>query len=355
VHPSELIFAGLPGPELDRHSARVLELVRPGGIVLLTWNFVDLEQLVELTAALRRLLPDVVLAIDAEGGRVDRLRHIVAPAPAAEDLAHHSPGLSYQAGLWVARALTLFGFDVDFAPVVDLDRGLTNNALDRRCFGAAPEAVIPRARAFLHGLHEGGVGGCLKHFPGLGGAGEDTHEHGSAVYLPDDALRADLAPFAELSELAGAVMIGHAAYPAWDVTGRPATLSPAILGGLLRGRLGFAGVSFSDDLSMKALDPAGGTADRAEAAFAAGCDVVLACRTLDELPEVVERLAQPALEERRAEAYGRWAVYRERLETLRLARESERFLAGNASHDRLAEVRHALTEIGESVRRGQMA
>ena len=343
---AQLFFVGLPGPDLDRHSARMLSEIRPGGVVLLGWNFATLEQLVALTAAIRRLLPEVVLAIDAEGGRVDRLKGIVTPAPAAQDLARHSPGLSYQAGQWVARELTLFSFDVDFAPVVDLDRGRANNALDRRCFGATPEEVVPRARAFLRGLHDGGVGGCVKHFPGLGGAGEDTHERGSVVYLPLDELRRDLEPFAELAGLAGAVMVGHAVYPAYDASGQPSTVSPVILGGLLRGRLGFDGVAFSDDLGMKALDPVGDMADRSEAAFAAGCDVLLACHSLDEVPPAVERLAQPALAARREEALGRWALYRERLETLRLARESASFVDAAGSRDRLSEVRQALEGIG---------
>jgi len=346
VDASQLIFAGLPGPDLDRHSARMLAEIRPGGVILLGRNFATIEQLVELTAGIRRLLPEVVLAIDAEGGRVDRLKAIVTPAPAAMDLARHAPGLSYQAGQWVARELTLFGFDLDFAPVVDLDRGRTNNALDRRCFGAEPEEVVPRARAFLRGLHDGGVGGCIKHFPGLGGAGEDTHERGSVVYLPLEELRRDLEPFSALANLAGAVMIGHAVYPAYDATGQPSTVSPTILGGLLRGRLGFEGVAFSDDLGMKALDAVGGMADRAEAAFAAGCDILLACHALDEVPPVVERLGQPGLAARREEALGRWQVYRDRLETLRLARESASFVDAAGSRDRLAEVRQALEGIG---------
>ncbi len=346
---AQLIFAGLPGPDLDRQSARLLSEVRPGGVILLGRNFASIEQLVALTAEVRRILPEVVLAIDAEGGRVDRLKAIVSPAPAAVDLARHSPRLSYQAGQWVARELMLFGFDLDFAPVVDLDRGRTNNALDRRCFGAEPAAVVPRARSFLRGLHDGGVGGCIKHFPGLGGAGEDTHESGSVVYLPLEELRRDLEPFAELAGLAGAVMIGHAVYPAYDASGQPSTVSPVILGGLLRGRLGFEGVAFSDDLGMKALDPVGGTADRAEAAFAAGCDVLLACHDLAELPEVAERLAQPALVPRLEEALGRWQVYRDRLETLRLARQSASYLDAGGSRDRLAEVRQALEGIGTAV------
>ena len=255
MRANELIFAGVPGPDLDKTSAALLEQYQPGGVVLLGWNFKTLEQLAELTTAIRRILPEVVLCIDAEGGRVDRMRDVVGPAPAASLLGRRPVSLAYQAGHWIAQAMRLFDFDLDFAPVVDLDRGATDNALDGRYFGATPEQVIPRARAFLRGLHAGGAGGCLKHFPGLGGAGQDTHHQGSVVYLPADELRADLAPFATLAGHAGAVMIGHAAYPAYDSSMRPATMSPEILGGLLRGRLGFTGLSISDDLDMKAWPP----------------------------------------------------------------------------------------------------
>jgi beta-N-acetylhexosaminidase len=350
MRANELIFAGLPGPDLDKASAALLAEHRPGGVVLLGWNFKTLEQLAALTEEIRRLLPDVVLAIDAEGGRVDRMRDIVGPAPAAALLGKRPASLAYQAGHWIAHALRLFDFDLDFAPVVDLDRGATGNALDERCFGATPEEVVPPARAFLRGLHAGGAGGCVKHFPGLGGAGEDTHHQGSVVYLPSDELQTDLAPFAALAELAGAVMVGHAAYPAYDSSMRPATLSPEILGGLLRGRLGFAGLAISDDLDMKALAPWGEMADRAAQAFAAGCDVLLVCHRLEDLPGVIERLEHPSLAERREEALERFDVYRQRLHTLRAARDHVSLVDPTADGDRLETVRQALAGILASAR-----
>ena len=350
MRANELVFAGVPGPDLDKASAALLERYRPGGVVLLGWNFKTLEQLAELTSALRRLLPEVVLCIDAEGGRVDRMRDIVGPAPAASLLGQRSASLSYQAGHWIAQAMRLFDFDMDFAPVVDLDRGETDNALDGRYFGATPEQVIPQARAFLRGLHAGGAGGCVKHFPGLGGAGQDTHHQGAVVYLPSADLEADLQPFAALSELAGAVMVGHAAYPAYDSSMRPATMSPEILGGLLRGRLAFTGLAVSDDLDMKALAPWGEMPDRAARAFASGCDVLLVCHRLEDLPGVIERLEDPSLDERREEALERLDVYRQRLSTLRAARDHMSLVDPAAAGDRLEVVQNALAEILKSAR-----
>src|SRR6202035_1481012 len=342
MRANELIVAGVPGPDLDKTSAALLAEHRPGGVVLLGWNVKTLEQLLELTASIRRILPEAILCIDAEGGRVARLRDVVAPAPAAARLAIHPASLAFQAGRWIAQALRLFDVDVDFAPVVDLDRGY---------LGSSPEQVIPRARAFLRGLHSGGAGGCVKHFPGLGGAGADTHHQGSAVFLPAAELAADLEPFAALAELAGAVMVGHGAYPAYDSTMRPATLSPEIIGGLLRGRLAFEGWLVSDDLEMKALAGWGELPDRALTAFAAGCDALLVCHRLTDLPAVIERLEDPSLEGRRAEALARLDVHRRPLPPLRAPRAPASQL-GEASGGGLEAVRQALQQITASAEGG---
>ena len=349
MKPADQVFVGIPGPELDRASAEMLAAHEPGGVILFKRNIEDEEQLNDLVTALRRLLPEVVLAIDSEGGRVDRLKDVVGPAPAASALARHSASSSLHAGRWVAQSLRLFDIDVDFAPVVDLDRGMTDNALDGRYFGRTPEEVIPRAQAFLRGLYSGGAGGCLKHFPGLGAAGEDTHYRMSAVYLPAEELKPDLEPFAALSRLAGAVMVGHALYPAYDTTMRPATLSPSVIGGLLRGRLGFDGLVFSDDMEMKALDEWGDLPERCELAFAAGCDVLLVCHTLEALPAVIERLSHPSLEARVAEANRRLDTYRQRLLTLRTARDYVQFMQNSTQGERIEKVRQALEQLGESL------
>jgi beta-N-acetylhexosaminidase len=318
VRAAEQVFVGLPGPELDRDVERLLRAHPPGGFVLFKRNLVTVEQVGQLVAALRRAAPRALLAVDAEGGRVDRLRDLVAPAPGASQLAALRPGVAYEAGFWIAQALARLGFDLDFAPVVDLDRSQHDNALDGRCLGATPEAVAARARAVLAGLHAGGIGGCLKHFPGLGGAGEDTHFGMSRIDLGSDELAADLAPFEDLADFAGAVMVSHAVYPAWDPDLRPATLSPPIVE-LLRRRLRFTGVAFADDLEMKALDSWGDLVERAVASFAAGCDVLPVCSSPAALPEIAERLAAPELAPRLASANRRLTGLRRRLARLRKA------------------------------------
>ncbi len=355
MRPADLVFVGIPGPTLDRATAALLAEHQPGGVVLFGRNVEDAEQLLALVTALRKLVPETILAIDAEGGRVDRLRDVVGPTPPAALLARSPANLAYQAGRWIGQSLRLFDIDLDFAPVVDLDRGEADNALDGRYLGRRAEEVIPRAQAFLRGLHEGGVGGCIKHFPGLGGAGEDTHLGASVVYLPAAELKTDLEPFAALGELAGAVMVSHGIYPAYDGENRPATLSPPILGGLLRGRLRFDGLAVSDDLEMQALDAWGDLAERSQAAFAAGCDVLPVCSRWEALPEIVRLLDDPGLASRRMEAYARLDRYRHRLRTLHEAQEHLTLQRASHQGRRLEEIRQNLEEIGELARRGETA
>lgn len=345
MRAAEQVFVGIPGPELDESSTRLLSEHRPGGIVLFKRNIKDPEQLNDLVTELRRLLPEAVFSIDAEGGRVDRLKDVVAPAPAGSVLARHAPSLAYQAGTWVAHALRLFDVDLDFAPVVDLDRGEKDNALDDRYLGATPAEIIVRAQAFLRGLHAGGVGGCIKHFPGLGAAPADTHFKVASIFLPADALRMDLEPFEALCRFAGAVMVSHAIYPAYDTRQRPATLSPPVIQGLLRDRVGFEGLVVSDDLEMKALDEWGGLAERSELALEAGCDVLLVCHTLEALPGIIARLEQPRLADRLAEANRHLDAYRQRLQTLRSAQDYIATMRESGRGERLETVRQMLEQI----------
>ncbi|HZI63855.1 MAG TPA: beta-N-acetylhexosaminidase [Thermoanaerobaculia bacterium] len=315
----ELLIVGVAGPRLAPGERRILERVRPGGLILFGRNIEDAGQLTELVSDLRRAAPEALLYLDAEGGRVDRLRGVVGPAPAAAALAAAAPAAAQRSGRWIGRALRRFGFDVDLAPVVDLDYGRPDNSLAGRYLGATPRAVTARARAFLRGLHGAGVGGCVKHFPGLGAAGEDTHFRGSEVALGWPELERDLEPFRALMQIAGAVLISHAIYPAVDPSGRPATLSPAIATQLLRRRLRFRGVAVSDDLEMKALGSWGDLPAVSAAALAAGCDLLPVCHSLEAAPAIARRLGSARLAARRAAAAQRLRRYRRHLARLRSA------------------------------------
>jgi beta-N-acetylhexosaminidase len=344
MNAGHFLFVGISGHHLDRSTAKLFAAEPPGGIVLFDRNLDTPDQMIDLVAELRRVVPSAVLAIDAEGGRVDRLKGLVGPSPPASLLARYPPAAAHLAGHWIAQALRLFDIDLDFAPVVDLDHGERDNALDGRYLGARVPAVLQRARAFLRGLHSGGVGGCLKHFPGLGGAAEDSHHKASVVSLNRQGLDADLRPFEALLPVAGATMVGHAVYPALDPQ-RPASLSAAIVDGLLREQMGFDGLVVSDDLTMKALDAYGELPARAEFAFAAGCDALLVCdgaSTLSALPDIAARLARPRHAKRRAEADRRLTAHRQRLRTLRWTGDAVDLVRDRSRMTQLQVVRNGL-------------
>ena len=308
-----VLFLGIESTALASEETRILRRVRPAGIVLVSRNIEDEPQLRALVAQLRAAAPEAIFCLDAEGGRVDRLRNVVGPAPAAAALACCPPATARRAGRLLGAALRQFDFDLDFAPVVDLDHGITGNALDERTFGARPRQVTARAKAVLQGLHDAGLGGCLKHFPGLGRATADTHLKGAQIRATRAELERDLTPFTELLSLAESAMVGHAIYPGWGETQWPASLTPKIATRLLRRGAGFRGALFSDDLEMGALAEFGALPELGALALAAGCDGLLFCRHLEVAPAIAAAVSRQALRSRVEEAEGRLKRLRARL------------------------------------------
>lgn len=312
-----VLFLGIEGKTLGAEEDHVLRRVKPAGIVLVSRNIESSEQLRALIVDLRAAAPQAIFCLDAEGGRVDRLRAVVAPAPAAEDLARCSPALARRSGRWIGASLRAFGFDLDFAPVADLEHGLAGNALDGRTYGATPRQVTARARAFLDGLHAAGIAGCVKHFPGLGRASADTHLRGANIAAPEGELARDLTPFTELLHGAESMMVGHGIYPGWDGAHLPASLHPAIAKRLLRRDLGFKGALFSDDLEMGALADFGSLPQLGVLALEAGCDGLLFCRRIDQAPAIAVALGKASYKTRLAEATGRLGRLRGRLVSMK--------------------------------------
>jgi beta-N-acetylhexosaminidase len=289
-------MVGLPGPELDEPTAAALREIGPAGIVLFRRNLESPSQTIDLLDDVDRLLPHPILAaIDQEGGRVSRLEEWIGPTEPAATLARRGVDAVHDAARFTAGALRSLGLNLDFAPVVDLCEPGAPNGIGDRSFGCAPDETTRFAGAYLDGLQSAGVAACLKHFPGLGATVVDSHAE-----LPVDRrsaaeiARSDLVPFRELAPRAAGVMIGHAFYPALDPDGGPASLSPAVIGGLLRGALGFRGLAISDDLEMGAVAPLDDGGRAAERAVAAGCDLVLYCADLDAARRAQERIARTA-------------------------------------------------------------
>jgi beta-N-acetylhexosaminidase len=214
----------------------------------------------------------------------------------------------------IAQHVIVITEDVDLAPVVDRGvEGAGALVLGERCAAVDPEEIIRVAGEFLEGLHSQGVGGCLKHFPGLGRAGLDTHR--SLPILPTDPAEEalDLAPFRALMHRAHAIMFSHAA----GADGEPASLSQGRATVLLRGGLGFGGAAFSDDLEMGALEAFGELPERCARAAEAGCDLLLVCRRIQAYPECVETVERLVPRFRRDEAARRIQAYAAHLDELR--------------------------------------
>ncbi len=308
-----LFGVGLAGPVLEHSEREILSAAVPRGVILFRRNIEDEPRLTRLIGELRELGVRH-LFLDQEGGPVDRLRDLVAPTPSFQKTA--TAGTARRAGGAVGAMLARLGFDVDLAPVVD--RAVAGGGalvLGERSASADPDAIVAAAGAFLDGLHSQGVGGCLKHFPGLGRATLDTHK--SLPVIPRDPSQEalDLAPFAALMERAHAVMVSHAA----GLDGLPASLSREVATVLLRHGLGFSGAAVSDDLEMGALDAFGDLPERCVRACAAGCDLLFVCRRIEEYPACVEAVERSVSGARREEALARLDVYGAHVASLRRA------------------------------------
>jgi beta-N-acetylhexosaminidase len=275
-------IVGLSGPELTAEEAEMLRAHPPAGVILFARNIRDPAQLAGLVAALRLLLPpDAVLMVDQEGGRVARLRpphwrvHPPAATLGAAFAADAGRGLraSFLSGALIGAEAAAAGFDVVAAPVLDRLVPGADAIVGDRAFGADPRDIARLGRAFAEGLLAAGVQPVIKHLPGHGRARADSHRALPVVDGPDEEANADILPFALNAGLPWA-MTAHILYPAWDAA-LPATLSRAVIEGVIRGRIGFSGVLVSDDLAMGALS--GAPAGRALAALAAGCDLALYC------------------------------------------------------------------------------
>lgn len=273
-------------------------LVRPevGGVILFARNTESARQVSELSRAIRRVRPELLLAIDQEGGRVQRLREGVTRLPPMARLAagfadqpEVTRRLCRDAGWLLGMEMAACGLDLSFAPVLDVD-DVNSRVIGDRSLSADPEIVAALGGAFVDGLHEAGMVAVGKHFPGHGGVVADSHHELPVDPRPLEALRQrDLVPFTRLAGRLDGIMPAHVVYSAFDP--RPAGFSPAWLG-MLRESLGFKGVIFSDDLSMAGAASAGRPAERALAALDAGCDMLLVCNDRAAALEVIEACRQ---------------------------------------------------------------
>jgi len=271
------LMVDIAGTWLTSEDRQFLRQPEVGGLIIFARNIESPRQIRELSASIRAIRPDLLLAVDQEGGRVQRLRQGFVRLPAMRAIADrpNAEFLAEQCGWLMATEVLSVGLDLSFAPVLDLDYQ-RSAVVGSRSFEGDPERAAVLAGAFIRGMNDAGMAATGKHFPGHGWAEADSH-----VAIPNDersleTIRAnDLVPFARLSMHLAAVMPAHVIYP--QVDSQPAGFSRRWLQEILRGELGFDGVIFSDDLSMAGAHVVGDAASRIEAAFAAGCDMGLVC------------------------------------------------------------------------------
>lgn len=286
VHQLGPILVGLPGTDLDSADRDLLRHPAVGGVVLFTRNFAGREQLLQLVREIRALRdPRLLVCIDQEGGRVQRLRDgftRLPPLRALGRLREENPrkarDLAYRHGRVMATEMLACGIDLSFSPVLDLDGG--SCVIGDRSFSDRPEVVEELGRSYLGGMHDSGMKTTGKHFPGHGSVAADSHV--------DDVIdgrsleqieHSDLLPFQRLSDQLDALMIAHVVYPAVDK--RPAGYSSLWLRDILRERIGYRGVIISDDLGMHAARAVGDLRARTRLCLDAGCDLVLVCQPGD--------------------------------------------------------------------------
>lgn len=295
-----LLVVGLGSTKLTGLERAWLKLVRPAGIILFRRNIADAAQTRTLLHDATTLCATHSLrCVDVEGGSVDRLRDALAAMPSAQAVARaaQTPGksaLAHEHGTLIARAVQAFGFNTTLAPVLDLALPESAKVMGTRVVAATAAGVVEYARAFFAGLAEHDVVGCGKHFPGLGGGTLDSHLETPAIYRSmRDLWRDDLAVYRELSNKLPMVMVNHAAYPATPGKAQPASVSAYWISTILRKRIGYRGLVFSDDMEMGGILKFLPIEEAAIATLRAGMDLIEICHS----PELILRAYESLLSE----------------------------------------------------------
>ncbi len=289
------LMLDVQGIELDVEEKEILQHPHVGGLIFFSRNFVGVEQLQALVKSIRAVRPEIIIAVDQEGGRVQRFKEGFVKLPAMKtfgDMFAHDAQkacqMAHHCGWLMAAEVLAVGVDMSFAPILDVDCGLSQ-VIGSRAFHSEPEVAVALLRHFIKGMHEAGMAATGKHFPGHGSVEADSHVAipvDNRTFAEIDAF--DLVPFKALSSQLQGIMPAHVIYP--EVDNKPAGFSAIWLQDLLRQKMGFDGVIFSDDLSMEGAGVVGGYADRADAALEAGCDMVLACNNRTGAIQILEYL-----------------------------------------------------------------
>ncbi len=317
------VMLDLVGTTITPEEREMLLHPQTGGVILFTRNFESAEQIKALVQQIHELrTPHLLVAVDHEGGRVQRFRDGFTHIPAAavygevyEQNKQQAKQLAFDCGWLMAAECRAVGIDMSFAPVLDIGIGLSG-VIGDRAYHSNPEIIAQLAQQYMLGMQKAGMSATGKHFPGHGSVKEDSHTaHPIDNRQLNDIMLEDVIPFERMIHFGlAAVMPAHVVYPAID--DKPAGYSSVWLQQILRQRLNFQGVIFSDDLSMQAAGVGGGFAERASQALNAGCDMVLVCNHTDAAQQVLnslENYSNPASQMRLIRMHGRGEINRQQL------------------------------------------
>lgn len=299
----QLLLTGVPGVALDTETAKSFREIQPGGYILFGRNIESPTQLRKLIDDLRDLSDvEPIITIDQEGGRVSRLKLLGNEPPNAQQLREKDdPSLIGRHGRITGRLLRLFGFNLDLCPVLDVSfDDDADNSLRGRCYGTTVPQVIRNASAFNESLRAEGIATCGKHFPGYSAATIDAHHELPVIERTREELDSnELAVFRHFADKVDSMMICHAYYPTLAADHLPASLSSAIITGLLREKFGFTGLIMTDDLDMGAILNHFGLEETIRLAIDAGNDLAMICHRIEcvkQAREILERLPKPQLD-----------------------------------------------------------
>jgi beta-N-acetylhexosaminidase len=298
----QLLIVGFDATEMTPRLRSLLSRVQPAGVILFARNIKTAEQTWRLLRDCQKCVSiPLFTCVDLEGGSVDRFRDLLGPAPsAAEVFATRNRRLFRKHGEIIAENCHALGFNVDFAPVLDLAFEASRSVMNSRAVSANPREAATYAGEFLEGLRTKGVLGCGKHFPGLGEGNLDSHHQLPVIDKPMKKMWAeDLLPFRLLRSRMPMVMVSHAAYPMVTKNKTPASLSKVWITDILRKRVGFRNLVVSDDLEMGAVLSAGSVGESAVGHIRAGGDLCLVCHREDHVAQAWDELLRTIEDDRK--------------------------------------------------------
>lgn len=288
------LMIDIQGTSLSYADIELINNNQVGGLILFERNFHSKEQIFDLCSEIKGIKRNILISVDQEGGRVQRFKSGFTKLPSMQVLSDYAASNSNinifkEVGWLMAAELIAVGIDISFAPVLDVDRN-TSSIIGNRSFSDIPSNVSSIAKEFISGMNEAGMQATGKHFPGHGGIFEDSH-----LLQPqdkrslDELIKHDLIPFMDLKDDIGGIMCAHILFP--EVDALSAGFSPFWIKEILRNRIGFKGVVFSDDLTMKGAGEYS-YAERVNLSLSAGCDMVLICNSRDGVTEAITHMEQ---------------------------------------------------------------